>query len=164
MQHVWPEVVQTLGILLPGKCGLKYHAHLPAAVCTICRALRSNLPTVQILRPLQRAKAIVWAYPFGPDMLSLMSVAARDAQNNVSLNQGASDAAANSVTFPAHAVGPAWRTAGRAGLKQKMSEHTGSKPQIRSSMLPDQDEWRAALGQSLRLLRKVPDATPSGLV
>ena len=102
----------------------------------------------------RRAQIIVWAYPFGPDMLSLMSIAARAGGTNDSPHQEASGAAADGAIYPAHVKAPVSRSAGRMVLEGKTAEHTGSEPEIKNSMFPDHADWRAALGQPLSLLRK----------
>ena len=116
--------------------------------------LKAHCVTVQILQPLQRVQLIVWAYPYGPDMLSLMSVAARtDAIDSVAAPEDVG-VTAGSLTTPANSQRPAARSAGRTGLRGQAAEPEGLDLCIRNLMVPDHSEWRAALHQPLRVLRK----------
>ena len=116
--------------------------------------LKERCVTVQILHPLQRVQLIVWAYPYGPDMLSLLSVAARSDALNDSEDTEDIDAAAGSFTLPTNSERPASGSAGRSGLRGQAATPGGLDSGIGNLMLPDGSEWRAALHQPLGHLRR----------
>ena len=123
-------------------------------VQTKCKGLRTKLTIVQILSPAQRVQFMVLAYPYGPDMLSLMSIAARTAGTTDSADQKSLYVAPKSLTSPINGEGPGLRSPGRTGLRGQAAEVGGSELAINSFLLPDQSDWRLALDQPLSLLRK----------
>ncbi len=110
--------------------------------------------TVQILHPLQRVQLIVWAYLYGPDMLSLMAVAARSDAVSYLANPEDIGEAAGSLTAPANSERPASRSAGHAGLRGQAAKLEGSDLGTGNLVPPNHWEWRRALHQPLRFLRK----------
>lgn len=97
---------------------------------------------------------MVLAYPYGPDMLSLMSLAARTAGMTNSADREASGVATKTLISITNGKGPASRAAGRTDLRGQAAEPEGSDLILRSLPLPDQADWRLALDQPLSLLRK----------